>query len=276
MTNPHYRRLTMTYRRYFERMQLPLGWLVWLVVAILIYWQESYQIFWLLPIIIFGVVLILGIETARFVGTDHHQPIYEMTLLTPLSASDIVGGYRQAAFARTARWLGLNNRLFTILVIATYLVLSYKMELLVEEHIQREFQANGTANPFFGTDFVRNLIIMIFTAWASLLFSTLTYYLLVIEVNIELALRLKNWGMAFVAGLITVVMVFASSIFVAIIAAYIIGLFAYLNEAIPIILTMFIFCVYPLYWRNVFRERALNNIRSVEKQSWDKGYVDLA
>ncbi len=276
MLNPHYQRLTMTYRKYFQPMKLPIGWLIWLMATVLLYWQGSYQLFWLLPFMLFGLIIILGIETARFVTTDRHQPIYDMTLLTPLSAHEIVTGYRQAAFARTARWLGLGSKLFVGLVLASYCVLSYKMWILVEADIRREFQPTGLSD-FWGESFVHDLIIIVFTIWVSLLFSSLTYYVLAIEVNIALGLRFESWSAAFIAGLITSILVFVSSVFVVGIAAYLGGIFAYWHDSIPIAFTLLAFCGYPLYWRNVFRDRAVNNIRSDEKvNSWDSGYVDLA
>lgn len=278
MINPHYHRLTMTYRKYFQRMQLPIGWIIWLVITGLLYWQEAYQLLWLMPLILFGLIIVLGIETARFVSTDHQQPIYEMTLLTPLSAEDIITGYRQAAFTRTARWFGpLGNKLFVGLIVASYCLLSYKMALLIEDDILQEFQPTGTPDPFLGEDLVQGLIVIFFTIWTALLFSTLTYYLLVIEVNIALGLRFTSWSTAFIAGLITSILVFVSSVFVVGIAAYLGSILAYWHEAIPVVFTILAFCGYPLYWRNVFRERALNNIRSDEKEkNWDSGYVDLA
>lgn len=261
MTNPHYQRLTVTYRQFFEHGGLRGLWIVLVVATGLIYWQASYRLYFLIPIFIYGLVGILGIETARFVATDRQRPIYEMTLLTPLTPQTIVDGYRQAAFARTVRWFGLKQKLLLILVSVLYGILSYKMVRLVEADIQASFGQTY----YFDDVFIRQLTLLIFTFWASFLIGTLPYYLLMIEVNIGLGLRFDNWLLAIGASFVTGVLVWISSLFVVGIVAYIASLFTIIHEAIPMVLVILAFCSYPLYWRNIFRNRAIANIRSAEK-----------
>ena len=276
MANPHYQRLIVSHRKYFQHSRRHLGWLILLVGFGLLYWRGSYQVLGWLPIIIFGLITVLGSETARFVSADHQQPIYEMTLLTPVTAKTIVDGYRQAALARTARWFGLNPKYLATLVSGGYFLLTFKMYGLIEDFMWASFtEPNGTINPFFEEEFIRHLILLVFTMWASLLFSTLTYYLLAIEVNIELGLRFDKWLIALGAGIIMTLLVLVSSFFVIGSVAFIASLFAYLNEYIPIIVIIFAFSLYPLYWRKVFRDRALGRIRAAEKIKLSD-YVDVA
>lgn len=64
------------------------------------------------PLILFGLVFIMSLDTTRFVYHDSHQIPYKLSTLTRLSANDVVEGYYQISLHRLPLLLGFPARRF--------------------------------------------------------------------------------------------------------------------------------------------------------------------
>ena len=101
-------------RRYFESNGLRwsrLGLVIlFLVVATMPIPLSTYCLG--VPLILFGLVFMMSLDTTRFVYQDVHQIPYKLSTLTRLSANDVVEGYYQISLHRLPLLLGFPARRF--------------------------------------------------------------------------------------------------------------------------------------------------------------------